>query len=400
MWFYTSISTYSSGSEKQSRTILAEISMVMGFHLSQSSDKHQAAIFPHEQCEVQKNKAKIESFVHKRKGGQWVAKKYEMLKKPLWVNRGTIWRGAGNHAKSIQEDVQLQRIEGVFKMTYKAIMRGRMANIVKNFVIEDLIEVINERERDTIAMPSVVGQKADLIDRQDQPDIFIVVLSLKSKQRPTKRRTPSRSPYSAHDESIQDKELADSQKEGSPDNAEVKQSSSTSRLSLGTQEFSQNDAIEDEVVRDYIDVDTTTTTTIFKDEKQARTMKNPKGISRTTQFSVEKVDNGEDPKAARSRNHHKSDRHREWDSNSAYHPKSEGFRRRNGRESEGAWQDEDLYLHAERTRDENIWKCERVKERMSKHAHKVREYERSDKDRHYSKKEYLIFQEIFHSRMK
>ncbi|GKF68369.1 hypothetical protein Tco_0198048, partial [Tanacetum coccineum] len=65
---------------------------------------------------------------------------------------------------------------------------------------------------------------------------------------PTKRRRTSRSPYSAHDESIQDKELADSQKEGSPDNAEVKQSSSTSRLSLGTQEFSQNDAIEDEVV--------------------------------------------------------------------------------------------------------------------------------------------------------
>ncbi|GJW18173.1 FIP1[V]-like protein isoform X1 [Tanacetum coccineum] len=207
-------------------------------------------------------------------------------------------------------------------------------------------------------------------------------------ERPTKRRTPSRSPYSAHDESIQDKELADSQKEGSPDNAEVKQSSSTSRPSLGTQEFSQNDAIEDEVVRDDIAVDTTTTTTtIFKDEKQARTMNNPKGISRTTRFSVEKVDNGEDPKAARSRNHHKSDRHREWDSNSAYHPKSKGFRRRNGRESEGAWQDEDLYLHAERTRDENIWKRERVEEMMSRHPHKVREYERSDKDRHYSKKE-------------
>ncbi|GKF95897.1 hypothetical protein Tco_0288632, partial [Tanacetum coccineum] len=92
-------------------------------------------------------------------------------------------------------------------------------------------------------------------------------------------------------------------------------------------------------------------------------------------------------KAARSRNHHKSDKHREWDSNSAYHPKSEGFRRRSGRESEGAWQDEDLYLHAERTREENIWKRERVEERMSRHAHKVREYERSDKDRHYSKKE-------------
>nr|GEY78462.1 hypothetical protein [Tanacetum cinerariifolium] len=98
----------------------------------------------------------------------------------------------------------------------------------------------------------------------------------------TKRRTPSRSPYSAHDESIQDKELVNGQKEGSHDNAEVKQSSSTSRLSLGTQEFSQNDAIEDEVVKDDIAIDTTTTTTIFKDEKQARTMKNPKGISQTT----------------------------------------------------------------------------------------------------------------------
>nr|GEY72654.1 hypothetical protein [Tanacetum cinerariifolium] len=89
---------------------------------------------------------------------------------PKEINRGTIWRGAGNLAKSIQEDVQLQRIEGVFKKTYKAIMRGRMANIVKNLVIEDLIEVVNERERDTIAKPSVVGQKADLIDRQDQPN--------------------------------------------------------------------------------------------------------------------------------------------------------------------------------------------------------------------------------------
>nr|GEV12077.1 hypothetical protein [Tanacetum cinerariifolium] len=68
---------------------------------------------------------------------------------------------------------------------------------------------------------------------------------------------------------------------------------------------------------------------------------------------------------------HKSDRYREWDSNSANQPKSEGFRRRNGRESEGAWQDEDLYLHAERTRDENIWKRERVEERMSRHAHKI-----------------------------
>ncbi|PWA51288.1 Pre-mRNA polyadenylation factor Fip1 [Artemisia annua] len=205
-------------------------------------------------------------------------------------------------------------------------------------------------------------------------------------ERPTKRRTPNRSPYSADDESIEDKEFANNQKEGSPDNAEVKQSSSTSRLSLGTQDFSQNDAIEDEVARDDIAVDTITTTTIFEDEKRARTMINPKDISRTTRFSVEKVDNGEDPKAARSRNHHKSDRHREWDSNSAYHPKSEGFRRRNGRESEGAWKDEDLYLHAERTRDGNIWKRERAEEMMSRHPHKVREYERSDKDRHYSKK--------------
>nr|GFA07507.1 hypothetical protein [Tanacetum cinerariifolium] len=86
-------------------------------------------------------------------------------------DRGTIWRGAGNLAKSIQEDVQLQRIEGVFKKIYKEIMRERLANIVKNLVIEDLIEVVSERERDTIAMPSVVGQKADVIDFQDQPNM-------------------------------------------------------------------------------------------------------------------------------------------------------------------------------------------------------------------------------------
>ncbi|GKE96207.1 hypothetical protein Tco_1581062, partial [Tanacetum coccineum] len=100
------------------------------------------------------------------KQGQWVARKYEMLKeplKPLWIEE-PFGEELENLAKSIQEDVQLQRIQSVFKKTYKAILRGRMADIVKNLVIEDLVEVLNESKRDTIAMPSVVGQKSDMDD--------------------------------------------------------------------------------------------------------------------------------------------------------------------------------------------------------------------------------------------
>ncbi|KAI3771849.1 hypothetical protein L6452_03020 [Arctium lappa] len=280
-------------------------------------------------------------------------------------------------------------------------------------------------------------------------------------ERRTKRRAPNRSPHSAHNGSFQDKEFADNQKEGSPDNVERKQSPSTSRLTYGSEEeqdFSQNDAIQDDVViaegstvleREEIALDITATGT-SKDENRTRPMKNQTLISQAARSSVEKFDNEEDSMAARSSDNSKarsgssrdqrnmqdsveeevvqarssvhggntrkpfgedersvrsrdrderleSDRHRKgmermedpysrkkWDSNSTYHSKSENFYRHKGRESEGAWQDEDL--HVGWTRAENIRKRDRLEEMAPRQRHKIRESERSDKDQHYSRK--------------
>ncbi|XP_024965498.1 FIP1[V]-like protein isoform X1 [Cynara cardunculus var. scolymus] len=280
-------------------------------------------------------------------------------------------------------------------------------------------------------------------------------------ERRTKRRAQDRSPHSAHDGSFQDKEFADNQKEGSPDNVEGKQSPSRSRLTYGSaedQDFSQNDAIKDDVVdadgstaieREEIALDITATGT-SKDENQTRPMKNQTLTSRAARSSVEKFDNREDPRTARSSDNSKarsgssrdqrsmqnsveeevvqarssvhggntrrsfgegersirsrdrderqeSDRHRKamermedpysrkkWDSNSTYHSKSEKIYRQKGRESEGAWQDEDL--HVGWTRAENIRKRDRLEELASRQRHKIRESERSDKDQHYSRK--------------
>ncbi|XP_024980685.1 FIP1[V]-like protein isoform X1 [Cynara cardunculus var. scolymus] len=78
--------------------------------------------------------------------------------------------------------------------------------------------------------------------------------------------------------------------------------------------------------------------------------------------------------------------HRKWDSSLGHrsHVKSENFDRKKGRDSEEVWQDEDP--HVGRMRIEDMRKRSHEEEMASRHRHKVRENERSDKNEHRSRK--------------
>uniref|UniRef100_UPI001CB9B113 FIP1[V]-like protein n=1 Tax=Erigeron canadensis TaxID=72917 RepID=UPI001CB9B113 len=252
-------------------------------------------------------------------------------------------------------------------------------------------------------------------------------------ERPMKRAAADRSPRLMDSGTPQDK-IFNNQNDESTESVDRNQSLSSSPVTLGSAEdrsVDQNNGTKEDVI---VTDGNTYADDTFKDEKIRHTMKKQKLITRVELSSVERGEDGEDSKAARSSENSKArsgsskdmehevvqvrgsiysgnirkpanedehshrtrgrdekqerERHqmpmkgmedpytqRKWESNQGYrsHVKSENFDRKQGREPEGVWL-EDM---RKRSHDEEM---------VSRHRHKARENERSDKNEHRSRK--------------